>query len=247
MQLVITTNKGICSSSKELNEELFLSSHRVKTTKIKNQSYKKVCCVEIRGQFHKTKRVIDQDVLRYMTNEFVKQYSSIDNKSIYHTTLHIYAHDGTFGLRYDHMIDLNHPRPCLRANHLIQILEPYLQTHPECNCIKLHVCFSGVDYNGSVKSYAEQLRDEIEQRIMSEDIPQQAMTVEGVDGWSILAFNISTSFKPKSGEYWSHYVLPRTPELRNIVSSSNNKFSFDPLIVKYDNGQLKRRFTASKN
>ncbi|KAF0982922.1 hypothetical protein FDP41_010901 [Naegleria fowleri] len=202
MQLIITTNKGICSSFKELNEELILSSHRVKTTKRKNQSYKKVCSIETRGQFHKTKRVVDQDVVDFMRSQFVKHYSTIDmtlsekTKSSFHTILHVYAHDGTFGLRYDRVIDANHPRACLRAHHLVQILEPYLQSHPECTCIKLHVCFSGVDYNGTVKSYAEQLRDEIEQIIMNDIIPQQIMTVEGVDGWSILGFNISNS-----GEY----------------------------------------------
>lgn len=236
MQLVVTTNKGTCSHFKSLNDELLLSSHRVKTSKTKNLSFKKVCVVEIRGKFHKTKSVVDEDVISCMADQFKEQYSQIDDQcsrqvsssSQFHKTLHIYAHDGTFGLLFGGVVSESVSKACIRAYQLIHVLKPYLISHPECVTIKLHVCFSGCDYGSTVKSYGQQLSEEIEMLMAQSIISQRRVKVESANGWSILGFNISTQHEIVTGkEYWSHYVLPRIPELRNICNTVKD---FDPLI-----------------
>jgi hypothetical protein len=226
MQLVILTTNGTCSSFKKLNEELQITSHRLKTCKYNSTNYKSVCAIQIRGRYVRSKSIVDTDVIEFMKYQFKQQLKEPSNKKyngdpLYHTCLHVYAHDGTFGLLRRRLVPLDKKKAVLRAHQFVQIILDYLVEHPECTKIKLHVCFSGYDYNSTELAYGELVRDELEKYMSATDdspaiLSQSEITIEASNGWSILGKKEENSFK------WSHFVLPNTEEMGQFVFKDNH-------------------------
>jgi len=243
MQLIILTNRGTSLGFKELNDELKLSSFRIKSSKKNNPNYKQVCTVEIRGKFHKKKRVVDDEVVNYLIEQLHNELKNASVDVSHHKCLHIYAHDITLGLKFGGMVSEDTERAVVRPNQMFRILRPYLILHPECTSIKFHVCFSGCDYGGSVKSFSELFKEELEMAMDQGMIEQQRMVVEGCNGWSILGNKRNEEGKLLTS--WHHFVLPRTNELRELMFF-HTKVDYQNLIEQHalDNVQGKPKFFA---
>ncbi len=227
MQLLILTNRGTCSDFKALNEEIILSSHRI-STGTKNKNYKQVCKLEIRGRYVKSKTVVDEDVVSYMRDSLKEQVEKTDQKPEFHTCLNVYAHDGTFGLRRTKIVSENYKKAVIRPKQFVGIITDYLIEHPECTVIKLRVCFSGSNYQGAHRAYADMVAEELEHLMNADIIPQDSITVHGSNGWSILVRN--------KDDFWSHRVLPSTEELLGSILNNkgvDNSFIMEHALVKH--------------
>jgi len=224
MQLIVFTNSGTCRSFKKLNEELQLSSFRLLKSKKSNPNFKQVCSIEIRGKYFRSKPTVDSDVLECMKTQIFKQMQLIDQSPEYHTTLHVYGHDGTFGLSMKKFVAKDKKKAVIRANQLVLLLLDYLKSHPECVKVKLHVCFSGCNYGGLETPYGQLVMQHLEEEMNKNNLEQEEIEVEGSNGWSILGVKKEEKDEvenhkrdDKTSQRWSHFVLPNTKEIANKI------------------------------